>query len=87
MRGAIRDWTAVLAVFAAFAVIAYGLTAQHGWIETVTLWPVQVFGLVMVALAIRFGASKLFLLLTPVFLVPLSMGAMLLYACSQGDCL
>lgn len=84
---ALRDWTAVLAVLAAVGLIIYGLTAENGWIETMFLWPVYVFGLLMTGLALYKGAPKLLLMILPVFLVPMAMAGMLLYACTQGTCL
>ncbi|HSG55734.1 MAG TPA: hypothetical protein VLA45_09770 [Paracoccaceae bacterium] len=86
-ENALRDWSATLAVLAAVAVVTYGLTARYGWFETVFIWPVYLFGSVMIGMAVYKGATKLLLLVLPVFLIPPGMGLMLLYACSQGDCL
>ena len=86
-REAIRDWSAILAIFTAIGVLIYGWNAEYGWFETAFFWPVHLLGLTLVAVSIAKGAPRLLAIITPVFLIPLGMGAMLLYACSQGDCL
>ena len=85
--GAVRDWTALAAVLMAVTVIAFGATARYGWIGATALWPVHILGLAAITVAIRKGAPRLLLVFAPVFLVPLGMGALLLYECSRGNCL
>lgn len=84
---ATRDWAAILAGITALGVLIFGATATHGWLETIVVWQLHLFGLLMIGIALYKGATRWLLLIVPVFLIPLCMGAMLLYACSQGDCL
>ena len=45
------DWAAILSGLAALGVLAVGLTAEYGMIETFAFWPIHVFGLAMIGLA------------------------------------
>lgn len=81
----LREIAATAASLAALGVIVHAITASH-WTETVGIWPLHAFGLLMTALAIAKGGSRLLILLTPIFLIPLVMGVTLLFTCAPGNC-
>ena len=85
-----RDFSSIVAIFAAIAILGIGAANEvqgDGWIIVFAFWPIYLIGLISLMIAVKQGASKLLLLVLPIFVVPAGMGAMLILACAQGDCL
>ncbi len=82
--------TAALAALAALILIGLGLAFElrgEGWIMVFAYWQICLFGLLLVAVAVLKGFSKMLLFLLPIFLLPLGLGAGFLVECSKGNCL
>ena len=83
----ISPYLSVIPLICALALILVGLFSTYGWLYTIMYWPVAIIGIIALVIAIRKNSDWWLLITLPVFLYPLIMGALVLYSCSQGNCL
>ena len=83
-KGAVSEFAAI---GAAILVMAIGLFSPLGFWSVALIFPIPLFGLVLLIIALFQGRRWWLLLLLPIFVVPLSYFAQFAYECTRGPCL
>jgi hypothetical protein len=90
VKEASRFWPSASAVGLALAMLFWQLQLEYGWLEMATNWLFWVGSIVwgyLVFLGIKRWRHWWLLLTAPIVFYPIGLFAVLIAACSQGNCL